>query len=175
MQVTLRVPQFSEATLFAALHQQCWREAYSAIVPRGVLDAADLGAHIERWQALLQEPDRYVVGAYVDGEPAGFINAGPPRELLYEGEDGHVAAIYVLEAHYRKGIGRQLMASAARWWLAQGGTALGLTALADNQAARRFYEALGGKMVKTGIYFWHGFALPDVVYHFDNLAGLAAA
>ena len=172
MELVFRTPTLAEAPAFAALHVQCWREAYAGIVPKALLDAADVAAHTQRWQQLLVEPGRFVLGAYVDGRPAGFINAGSPLEELYEAEDGHVAAIYVLAAHYRRGIGRQLLGAAAVWWRQQGGFALGLAALAGNQQARHFYEAQGGQLVKTGIYFWHGFALPDVVYHFADLAAL---
>lgn len=175
MTVIFKCPEPSEARTFATTHIQCWREAYGQIVPRAVLDATDLDSHTERWTTILQEPDRFVLGAYAGEQPVGFVNACQRREELYEGEDGHIAAIYVLAQYHRRGIGRQLLGAAARWWLARGGHALGLTALAENLPARQFYAAAGGHLLKTGTYVWHGFELPDVVYHFGDLRFLAAA
>ncbi len=165
----------------AALHIACWREAYAEIVPRAVLDAADVDQRADVWGKILSDEHRFVSAAYDGGLPVGFVNAGSPvdpsgkpREMLFEEQDGHIHAIYILDAYGRRGIGRALMAAAAQWWLAQGGHSLALGVLAENAPARLFYEALGGSLIKTSTFNWHGFDLPDAIYVFEDLPALAA-
>ena len=102
----------------------------------------------------------------------GFIVTGKAIEHLFDDIDGHVSALYIASFHYRRGIGQILMGLAAKAWLAQGGHSLALGVLAENTRARSFYEALGGKLVKTGIYEWDGFPLADAIYNFDDLPAL---
>lgn len=171
--ITFRTPEAREAGDFARLHIACWQEAYGAIVPKAILDAADPVRHTVNWQFYLANDTRFVLGAFVGGAAAGFINAGPPVEDLQVEADGHVAALYVLARFQRRGLGRRLLGSAARWWLAQGGQALALGALAENLPARGFYESMGAETMRHGTYLWHGFELPDVIYRFSDLRALA--
>ncbi|MBI2718260.1 MAG: GNAT family N-acetyltransferase [Rhizobiales bacterium] len=168
-----RRPALEEAEVLARLHLRCWREAYAGIVPEEVLAAAELSQRVAAWQRSLADPQRVVIAAYDGPEPVGFIIAGPSPETFLEAADGQVAALYVLASHQRRGLGRRLLASAAQGWLAQGGTMLALGVLADNHRARAFYQAMGGRIVRTGTYSWEGHELADAIYVFDNLAELA--
>jgi ribosomal protein S18 acetylase RimI-like enzyme len=180
--LVFRRPDLAEAREMAGLHIACWREAYAEIVPRAILDAADIDQRTEVWEKVLSDQHRFASVAYDGSLPVGFINAGTPvdpsgkpREMFFEGQDGHIHAIYILNAYSRQGIGRTLMAAAARWWLGQGGQSLALGVLAENAKARLFYEALGGRLVKTSTFNWHGFDLPDAIYVFEDLVELAAS
>jgi ribosomal protein S18 acetylase RimI-like enzyme len=143
------------------------------MVPQAILDAADVGERTETWRKTLSANTHLTLAAFDDGEAAGFIHAGPPTENLVESMDGHVAALYISRSHYRRGIGRALLRRTAGWWLDRGGRSLALSVLADNVQARRFYEALGGRLVKTSTFAWHGFELLDAVYAFEDLEALA--
>jgi ribosomal protein S18 acetylase RimI-like enzyme len=180
--IAYRRPGLGQAREMAALHIACWREAYPDFVPAAILDAADIDQRTEVWGKILGDENRLVTAAYDGNAPAGFITAGSPvgpagqpRAEFFDGQDGHIHAIYVLRAYSRQGIGRSLMSAAAAWWLGQGGTSLALGVLAENRPARRFYEALGARLVKTGTFNWHGFDLPDAIYVFDDLDALATA
>lgn len=167
-----RRPTLDEAQAMAALHVQCWREAYTAIVPQAVVDSFDDVKMAERWLGHIKNPDRFLMAVFDDDLPVAFINQGNPVEKIFEGINGHIAAIYVAQSHYRKGLGRKLIGLAAQDWLAKGGHSIALGVLAENTRARRFYESLGAKFVQSGTFEWAGHALPDCIYVFENLPAL---
>jgi ribosomal protein S18 acetylase RimI-like enzyme len=158
----------------AALHVACWREAYTAIVPAELSARFSTIDTLGSWQRHLGDETRIIVAAYDGDTPVGFINEGKPVDPVFDGMDGHIAALYVLASHYRLGIGRQLMALGAAAWLARGGSSLALGVLAQNQRAVAFYQALGGRRVKDSTFTWHGHALPNAIFVFEDLKRLAA-
>jgi ribosomal protein S18 acetylase RimI-like enzyme len=168
-------PDGNLAEELARVHIACWCEAYHAIVPASVLQAAELEQHITKWQGFLADPERIIYAASTEENAvAGFVSAGPPSEILFDGMDGHVAALYILESFHRQGLGRRLLGAAAKQWLSRGGHSLALGVLAENHQARRFYESLGAKLVRTGTFEWYGHPLPDAIYVFENLAELSS-
>jgi ribosomal protein S18 acetylase RimI-like enzyme len=85
-------------------------------------------------------PDQSIVGF-------GSCGRQPVAVLLDDGFAGEFSALYVLAAHQRRGVGRRLMALMARDLLAREVRGAALWVLRDNEPARRFYEALGAKVV----------------------------
>lgn len=166
-------PDIREFADVASFHAQCWREAYGAIVPQELVARFDAARLAERWKGYLARQDRFIIAAYDGPTIIGFVNQGVPIAPLHDGCDGHIAALYVAQSHYRRGVGKMLLALAAWDWLRKGGHAISLGVLAENGRARAFYEAMGGQVVKTGFYDWDGFKLADVIYQFANLADLA--
>lgn len=174
MTVLYRNVDLEEAGILAELHVQCWREAYGDMVPQAVLDAADVVERTAAWRKALADRTHLTLTAFEGEMAVGFIHAGPPKENLFDGMDGHVAALYVRRSHYRQGIGEALLRQTAAWWQDKGGRHLSLGVLGGNVRARAFYEAMGGRLVKTGTFNWHGFDLPDAIYDFEDLPALAA-
>ena len=125
------------------------------------------------WQATLVNPERFVLGAYVDNIPAGFIISGPSDEKHIPEQDGHLWALYIAALQHRQGIGRTLAYAAMQHWHALGGSTMTIGVLAENKPARAFYESLGAKLLKYNTYNWSGFELPDCLYILDNLAKIA--
>ena len=171
--VKFRRPRPDEAEVFAALHVQCWREAYKGIVPAELMASLTDEARLPLWQSAIPDPERFAYGAFVDEVPVGLILAGPADEKQIEDQDGHLSALYIVASQHRRGIGRALLALAAEDWLARGGTTMTLGVLAENQPARAFYEALGAKLVKTVPYRWGNAELPQCIYVLHNLAKIA--
>lgn len=165
-------PRLDEAEVFAALHVQCWREAYVEILPPELLATFDASQRLPMWQRILADEMRIVIAAYDGGPPVGFIVVGAPLEQLHDDTDGQIDLIYLAASHYRQGVGRALVGRGAQAWLSQGGRSLTLGVLAHNTKARSFYESLGAKLVKTGTYNWSGFDLPDAIYVFEDLLNL---
>jgi GNAT superfamily N-acetyltransferase len=170
--IEYRRPHLDEAEAMAALHVQCWREAYATIIPQEVIAKFDVAAVTRSWADHLSYADRFILAAYDKGRAVGFINQGAPVEPYYDGMDGHIAALYVAAAHLRQGIGRKLLGAAAQDWLQYGGHSLALGVLSKNTSARAFYESRGGVIKKHGIFKWHGHDLPDVIYAFEDLTSL---
>jgi len=160
----LRRPLPEEAGAFAALHVQCWREAYSAILPADLVATFSSTTRLPMWQAVIANAERFVLGAYVEGLPVGFVISGTTPEKHIENQDGHLWAIYILGAHKGKGIGRELVRLAHADWAGRGGKTMTVGVLAKNKAARDFYEKLGARLVREGIYEWGGNKLPDCIY-----------
>ncbi len=171
--VKFRRPQREEAEAFASLHVQCWREAYSAILPTELLATFSTEMRLPMWQAALVNPHRFIMGAYVDAEPVGFVISGPSEEKHIVDQDGHLWALYIAASQHRQGIGRALTFAAMQHWLAQGGKTMTIGVLAENMPARAFYESLGAKLLKYSTYNWSGFDLPDCLYILDDLAKIA--
>jgi ribosomal protein S18 acetylase RimI-like enzyme len=169
-----RRPRADEAEAMAALHVQCWREAYGPILPAAILDGIDMAQRRSAWEAHLAQADSFVLAAFGEDGPCGFVMARRNTDPGLPGADGQIAALYVLSRHYRQGLGRQLLGAAAGWWRTRGGASLGVNVLAANVRARAFYESLGARQVRTGSYDWGGHALPDAAYIFENLHKLAA-
>ena len=170
MQITYRKPEPHEAEAFAALHVQCWRECYPGILPAALMATFSTEKRLPMWQAALANPERFVMGAYADGQPCGFLMSGPSDEKYIPDQDGHLWALYIAASQHKMGIGRQLVYIAAQHWLARGGRSMTIGVLAENRPARAFYEHLGAELVKFSSYNWGGFDLPDCLYIWKDLA-----
>ena len=171
--VTYLSPGPERAEDISRVHVASWREAYAGIVPADILANVDLADRAARWRGYLGAGGYPTFLALVAGEPAGFIRTGQLGEPLCEGADGHVYALYILQRFHRRGIGRRLMGLAAAEWLQQEGKSFSVGVLTANQPARAFYEALGARFVRPDIYQWHGHALDESLYIFENLDQLA--
>ena len=109
-----------DATAIASVHHRAWGESYRGIVPDDVLDAR---APVEKrtliWARYLERNAGFVaVACTTEGEVAGFLSCGVAEP--HTGADCEVQAIYVLDAHKRRGIGRKLLrdgGGAMRAWL----------------------------------------------------------
>ena len=166
-------PSSEYAETIARLHVTSWRETYTGMIPAGILENGDMADRTARWKGYLDTVGAPTYLARVDGEAAGFIRAGPVREPVAENADGHIFALYVLRRFHRQGIGRSLMALAARDWLRRGGRALSVGVLTANTGARAFYEALGARFVHDEDYEWDGYSLPESIYILERLEDLA--
>ena len=173
MEITYRKPSPAEAETFAHLHVKCWRETYPAYLPAELMATFSAEKRLPMWQASLVNPERFVLGAYADGIPVGFVMSGPSDEKHIPDQDGHLYALYIAASQHRQGIGRNLANAAAQHWLAQGGSTMTIGVLAQNLSARAFYESIGAKLLKYNTYNWDGFDLPDCLYIWDDLAKIA--
>jgi len=132
----------------ADVHVQAWHEAYPDLLPRSEIEARPLAVRIGQWQNTLTALDRPTFVAEQDGVVQGFVSGGT---ILWSGlaTDGEVSAIYLLEAIKRRGIGRTLLTTMLGELRLRGCNSAGLRVLTDNMAARRFYEAMGGRAGDT--------------------------
>jgi GNAT superfamily N-acetyltransferase len=77
-------------------------------------------------------------------------------------------AIYLLESYQRRGIGKQLFDAIVARLRRDGMRSMLLWALEQN-AARGFYEHLGGKFVRTQPITIGATTLTEVAYGWENL------
>jgi ribosomal protein S18 acetylase RimI-like enzyme len=153
-----------------------WRAAYRGIVPDAHLDGLSYDESKRLWQDAIATGDGRVFVAEDEGEIFGFASGGPrkrfSRELReYEGE---LQTVYVLPSHKSVGAGRQLVGAVARYLTEQRVNSMLLWVFADNQAARGFYESLGGTVVAEDGFEIGGVWLSEVAYGWKDLDALVA-
>lgn len=148
-----------------------WKQSYKGLMPDALLDRLDMKADAERVRAVMADGSnrslRFVVEQ--NGVVVGMGACGPARGNEGLRGQGEVYAIYLLDEVKRQGIGEAFMREMAKAMTAQGLTSLQVCVLENNAPARKFYEKLGGKLQKSGIFTYEGFQLPDVTYVWDDL------
>jgi ribosomal protein S18 acetylase RimI-like enzyme len=107
------------------------------------------------------------------GEFVGLARGGPSYEEGYE-NTGEIYALCVRESHQRRGIGRRLVQAVAAHLAEMGMTSLLIGCLAAGAPARRFYEALGGRVVGKREFDEAGGMLPGVLYGWADMRALVA-
>lgn len=136
-----------DAGAIARVHVDSWRTTYRGIVPDELLDNLSYEQRESSWCSILRDAANQGQFVYVaeeeSGQIVGFAAGGIERtgDRVYQGE---LYAIYLLETHQGKGIGRRLALSVAQRLAQLNIHSLLVWVLADNPACR-FYEALGGK------------------------------
>jgi GNAT superfamily N-acetyltransferase len=97
-----------------------------------------------------------------EGQVVGFASGGLNRTPATEYE-GELYAIYLLEEHQGKGIGRHLASAVAKRLAQMGIHSMLVWVLKDNPACR-FYEALGGEKVLEQEFELAGVTLTEIGY-----------
>lgn len=134
--MTIRPPRLDEALVLAALHQQCWQEAYAGLLTPDQIAApfADREARVATWAQIIAVGRTHVADR--DGGLVGFASWGPGR-----GEDPptevELYAIYTRSSEWGSGTGSALLEAAI------GARAAFLWALAGNDRAIAFYAKHG--------------------------------
>jgi ribosomal protein S18 acetylase RimI-like enzyme len=153
-EIAIRRAQAGDAAAIAVVHVAAWRETYAGLVPERMLSSLSVEERTRRWHRILTMPDPAMASAVFVAVGAarsvvGFGSCGRQRlaDLVAAGFAGEFSALYVLAAHQRRGLGRRLMALMAEDLMAREVRGAALWVLRDNQPARRFYEALGAKVV----------------------------
>ncbi len=107
------------------------------------------------------------------GELLGLAMGGP-EDVEHLPHTGAVYALYVRQGRQGRGVGRRLVQVVAAELARHGMTALRIGCLAANAPARRFYEAIGGRLVRERLFDEEGVMLPEVVYEWSDIETLAA-
>ena len=169
----VRAARIGDARGIAQVHRESWRTTYAGILPLEVI-ARESGRKSEiAWRHVLARESgaAATIVAALPGEGiVGFSFCGEARASL-EGLEAEIYALYVLQSHHRRGIGRELVRASARHFVRQGLFGFYLWVLKANRA-RLFYEALGGESAgeKTERLGGHPFA--EVAYAWHDLTGL---
>jgi L-amino acid N-acyltransferase YncA len=165
--------QRTDAEAIASLHADSWRATYRGILPDEYLSREVDEDRLTYWRAALANGSYAIVRLLRDGEvPAGFTGLRKGRD---DGYDFTLEHIHVAAACNGTGLGRLLMADAARQVQAAGGARLCLWVFDANAVAIRFYAALGGVADGQGIDTFAGGRAPDTRFGWHDLGQLIAA
>jgi steroid delta-isomerase-like uncharacterized protein len=136
----------ADVAAIAKLHAESWRSAYRGSLSDEYLDGKVFADRGSAWQEKLSSRDSdsiLLLVAFHDGQPVGFVCA-----ILDEDEEWGALLdnLHVLPAWKGKGLGRKLMAEAARWVARERPRSpLHLWVLSENEEARAFYQRLSGR------------------------------
>ena len=172
--LVLRRASPADAAGIAHVHRESWRTTYAGILPLDVIAAQAGRKTAAEWDRRLSSGPAAESTWLAErrGAIVGFASCGAARHRL-EGLEAEIYALYVLQDHQRRGVGRELVRTCARHFVRQGEFGFYLWVLKANRA-RMFYEALGGQEVgeKTERLGLHSFA--EVAYAWHDLTGLVS-
>jgi GNAT superfamily N-acetyltransferase len=154
----IRAAAPADAGAIAGLHAESWRLTYRGILPDAYLDGPVAAERLRLWthRLALPEPVRPFVALAECDVPAGFVCVLPEEDPAW---GLCLDNLHVLPAFRSQGLGRALMAEAARWAAATApGRPLHLWVFAANRSAIAFYERLGAEAVERRIKA----AIPDM-------------
>lgn len=169
----IRRAEVKDACDIARVRITGWKQSYKDIVPGGLLEKLNVEADQKRVELAIADRNNKTLRFVVENEGriVGMGACGKGRDSLDE-KRGEVYAIYLLDEAKRQGIGQNFMREMAEQLAANGYTSLQVNVLEQNTPARRFYEKLGGKLAKTGLFKFEGFELPDVTYVWGDIQKL---
>jgi len=153
----------------AHVHVQAWRESYERLVPPEAFEHYSIELRTTQWGATLSGADRSTLVYEDDGAIAGFVSGGPVKWTGLP-TSSEVASLYLLDAVKRRGVGRALFTRFISLLAGRGFTSCGLWTLSNNVAARRFYEAMGGRAGETRIDRRNNLDYQDIAYLWDDVS-----
>ncbi len=135
--VSIRHAEPADAESLARLHLDVWDDAYTGLMPQGILDdrRERVAERIERWSDILTGP-RPIWVAEDGAGLVGFASVGPARDNDVD-DLLELYSLYVRASYYGTGVGYALFEQAV------GDRAAYLWVLANNERAIRFYERQG--------------------------------
>ncbi|HEY7294275.1 MAG TPA: GNAT family N-acetyltransferase [Dehalococcoidia bacterium] len=172
----MREAQCTDAAGIARVHVESWRTTYRGTVPSAYLDVLSAEQRRPSWERQLCSAEgRTSVFIAVDAttdEIAGFASGGPEQSGTIAEYPWELYAIYLLAGRQRRGAGRLLVTALVQRLRERGARELLLWVLAENQPARRFYEALGGTVVRERSITIGGADLAEIAYGWTDLEAL---
>ena len=133
-----------DARSVARVHVDTWRAAYAGIVPQAVLDGLSVERREAFWRAATEQPgDHRLWVIESDGIVVGFASTGPARDDDLPAGAGELLAIYLVPAHWGRGLGARLFGRAIADLGERDIDPVVLWVLAANERGRRFYESMG--------------------------------
>lgn len=170
--IQIRVAQLADVPGIARVHVDAWRSTYPGLLPADFLAELRYDQREQLWQRILTQfgDTNFVFVALEHEQVVGFASGGPEQsgEL---GCDGELYAIYLLSAYQHQGLGRQLIHAVVSQLIAKGFQSMAVWVFADNPA-RRFYETLGGRYLRTSQDEIGGATVSEVAYGWSDLTQL---
>jgi GNAT superfamily N-acetyltransferase len=140
--VRTAVPQ--DEAIFVRAQLLGWQHAYKDLLPASYLHGDLIEERREFWreQFASKRPHQWLAVAQSSTEVVGVTCALGAIPITHG--QCCIDQLYVLPAHKRRGVGRQLMAAAAAWCEERGSESVVLSVIEGNKDAVKFYSALGG-------------------------------
>ncbi len=175
--VRIRAADVADAGAIAAVRVEGWRITYRGVIPDAYLDAMRVEDSTALWARILAQPsgDKRIV--FVAEDASGVLGFSAAMKLPEPkfGAHAELTGIYLKPEAQRQGIGRKLLAAAARACIAENAPDMLVWVITQNEAARKFYESLGAELMAGQPFSWDGLELHETGYCWRDLGGLIAA
>jgi len=163
----------ADAPAIARIHVDVWRSAYRNILPDAFLDSLSYDQRTDLWRKVLSDPGpRHIFLAREEAGPVIGFGLGSRLATPYSGFTSELDAVYVLEAHQRRGVGSGLVHAVADVLVEEGLGSMFTWVFAENPA-RRFYERLGGRAFDLRTIEIAGRRVDEVGIGWDDLLASA--
>ncbi len=167
--ISIRHAVAGDARQIAIVHVDSWRATYTGLIDPEVLSALSYDSREARWLEWIAEKKSNILVAQKDddGKIIGFCSSGPTtdRDPRFSSE---IYALYLLPEYQRKGIGRELVRLTASQLITDGFNSAMTWVLADNPS-RKFYESLGGKVIRSRAITIGSSDIEELNYGWDDL------
>ena len=160
----------------AKVRVDTWKAVYRGIVPATFLDSLSYQEVAERWKRAFWERREPRVAVFVaetkQQEIVGIAICGPEQsqDPMYQAE---IYVLYVLPDYQNQGIGRELVGACVQHFRQQLRVDTMLIWVIAENPYRRFYELLGGKVVKEKKKEIGGKMILEVGYGWEQIEALA--
>ena len=174
MTIQIRQATPADASAIARVHVDSWRTTYAGILPEKFLSGLSYASRENMWRDSLRSPIHgkgHYVAESCNGDIVGFAVSGPESEGSSE-FTGEIYAIYLLAEFQRQGMGRRLFTASCSSLFEAGIGSMLLWVLEENHAARRFYESLGGEVIRRKEINIGGADLVEVAYGWNDIERL---
>lgn len=152
----------------ANVYIKSWKTTYKGIISDDYLNSMDFDKRAESWERIIESGSSInFIAENGSGEIVGFASGGQEQtdDPKYKGE---VYAIYLLESHQRKGLGKRLVKPLIEALINRDFPNLVIWALEEN-TCRSFYESIGGKIVNKKAILISGSPLVEVAYGWEDI------
>ena len=178
-----RAATVRDAPTIAEVHVASWRTTYKGLLPDELLAGLSVAAREEQWRRQAQEAGGATGGVLIVVEEptfddresgalpiVGFASGGPEREPG-SGYDGELYAIYLLEEHQGRGVGRELVRRMAASLSEHGITSMRVWVLTGNPA-EGFYRRMGGERLGEKSIAIGGIEYQEIAYGWPKIERL---
>ena len=178
MEFRIREAAPADSRAIARVHVDSWRSTYKGIISEEYLARLSYGDRETMWSRAIGTSGNIVLLAEDDhptesGESIiGFISGGPNRSLTKDMDyAGELRAIYIIEQHRGKGIGKELVRVLVGKFLEHTIDSFLVWVLSKNPY-RSFYEMLGGQFVRSQQISIGGTDYEEVAYGWKDANAL---
>lgn len=154
----------------AKVQVDSWQTTYKNIIPDEYLNKMTYESREQKWKDIISNQAVFIAETD-DGEIIGFSNGGKERSGKYTNYSGELYAIYILEVHQRKGLGKLLLKPVIEDLKQNGIFSMTVLVLEENNS-RIFYESLGAKKIDTIEVEILGKRLNELVYGWEDIRAI---
>lgn len=160
---TIRRSEHGDRNTLAELHAEAWRYAYRGIIPGIALERMIARRGPAWWDRRCGPRNRALLLEF-DGRVAGYALIGASR-IPSRPRMGEIYELYVRPEYQGAGFGRALFEEARRRLGLRRLAGLVVWALAENDLACEFYQAMGGQARFRAFETLGGARLEKIAFH----------